>query len=239
MGGCYRTVGRLATMPNLPELFDLDRLPAAWRGLLDPDAPWAALGRLDELLRHVVPLLAGDVHPTALVEGPVRLEAGARIGPGAWVQGPAWIMAGAEVGHGALVRGGVALGPGARVGHASEAKHALLLGGAKAPHFNYVGDSVLGHDVNLGAGVKLANLKVMHGTIHVAGVDTGLRKLGAMIGDAASIGCNAVLAPGTVIGRDTIVYEGATVRGVVPARSIVKLRPALETVERRPEHDAG
>lgn len=225
-------------MPNLPELFDLDRLPEPWRGLLDPAAPWTALARLDTLLESIEPRLDGEVHPTAVVEGRVVLEAGARIGPGAWVQGPAWIMAGAEVGHGALLRGGVALGPGARVGHASEAKHALLLGGAKAPHFNYVGDSVLGHDVNLGAGVKLANLRVLRGTIRVAGVDTGLRKLGAIVGDGASIGCNAVLAPGTVVGRDTIVYDGATARGVLPARSIVKLRPALETVVRRAD-DAG
>lgn len=226
-------------MPNLPALFDLERLPAPWRSLLDPEAPWTALARMDALLADLEPLLAGEVHPTAIVEGPVRLEAGARIGPFAWVQGPAWILTGAEVGHAALLRGGVALGPGARVGHASEAKHALLLGGAKAPHFNYVGDSVLGHDVNLGAGVKLANLRVLRGTIRVAGVDTGLRKLGAIVGDGASIGCNAVLAPGTVVGRDTIVYDGATARGVLPARAIVKLRPALETVERRPPGDGG
>ena len=219
-------------MSQLPELFDLARLPEAWAGLIDPAAPWTALALMDALLAGIPDRLDGEAHPTAVIEGPVWLEAGARIGPYAYVQGPAWIMAGAQVGHAAMLRGGVLMGPRAKVGHASEAKHALLLGGAQVPHFNYVGDAVIGHDVNLGAGVKLANLRVMPGGVAVGGVATGLRKLGAILGDGVSIGCNAVLAPGTVIGRGTIVYDGATVRGVVPARSIVKLRPTLEVVER-------
>ena len=219
-------------MSQLPELFDLARLPEAWAGLIDPAAPWTALARMDALLAGIGRRLDGDAHPTAVIEGPVWLEAGAGIGPYAYVQGPAWIMAGAQVGHAAMLRGGVLMGPRAKVGHASEAKHALLLAGAQVPHFNYVGDAVIGHGVNLGAGVKLANLRVMPGGVAVGGVATGLRKLGAILGDGVSIGCNAVLAPGTVIGRDTIVYDGATVRGVVPARSIVKLRPTLEVVER-------
>ncbi|MFO8149883.1 MAG: hypothetical protein R6T93_06285 [Trueperaceae bacterium] len=219
-------------MGQLPELFDLSRLPEAWGGLIDAAAPWTALTRMDALLAGIPDRLDGEVHPTAVIEGPVWLEAGARIGPFAYVQGPAWIMAGAQVGHAAMLRGGVLMGPRAKVGHASEAKHAVLLGGAQVPHFNYVGDAVIGHDVNLGAGVKLANLRVMPGGVAVGGVATGLRKLGAILGDGVSIGCNAVLAPGTVIGRGTIVYDGATVRGVVPARSIVKLRPVLEVVDR-------
>ncbi|MFU8888351.1 MAG: glucose-1-phosphate thymidylyltransferase [Trueperaceae bacterium] len=219
-------------MPQLPELFDLSRLPEAWADLIDPAAPWTALARMDALLAGIADLRAGEVHPSAVIEGAVWLEAGARIGPYAYVQGPAWIMAGAQVGHAAMLRGGVLMGPRSKVGHASEAKHALLLGGAQVPHFNYVGDAIIGHDVNLGAGVKLANLRVMPGGVSVGGVATGLRKLGAIVGDGASIGCNAVLAPGTVIGRGTIVYDGANVRGVVPARSIVKLRPLLEVVDR-------
>lgn len=219
-------------MAPLPELFDLTRLPPAWGELIDPAAPWTALARMDALLAEIPDRLDGDVHPSAVIEGRVWLEGGARIGPCAYVQGPAWIMAGAEVGHAALLRPGVLVGPRAKVGHASEAKHAILLGGAHVAHFNYVGDAIIGHDVNLGAGVKLANLRVMPGGVKVGGTATGLRKLGAIIGDGVSIGCNAVLAPGTVVGRGTIVYEGATVRGVVPAGRIVKLRPALEVVER-------
>lgn len=220
-------------MVKLPELFDLERVPEAWRGLFDEERPWLALERLDALVADLADRRDGEVHATAVLEGVVVLETGARIGPHAYVQGPAWIMAGAQVGHGAMVRGGVLMGPKAKVGHVSEVKRSVVLGGAQIPHFNYVGDSVIGHRVNLGAGVKVANLKVMQGGIVVGGVPTGLRKLGALVGDGVSIGCNAVLSPGTVVGRDSIVYNGATVRGVIPAHSIVKLRPTLEVVERR------
>ncbi len=219
-------------MDAFPVTFDLDRVPAVWRELFEDALPWAVLARLDDFLRTLEGDLAGDVHPTAVLEGPVRLEAGAHIAPHAYVQGPAWIMAGASVGHGAYVRGGVLLAPGAKVGHATEVKRSVFLEGAKAPHFNYVGDSVLGHDVNLGAGVKVANLKAFGGSISMGATPTGLRKLGALVGDGASIGCNAVLAPGTVIGAGTVVYHGAMLRGVVPAHSVVKVRPTLETTTR-------
>src|SRR3990170_4955107 len=136
-------------MDGFPETFDLERIPALWR---------------------------------PVVEGAVRLEAGARIGPHAHVVGPVWLMAGAEVGHGATVRGGVLLGPDAKVGHATEVKRSIFFAGAKAPHFNYVGDSVLGHGANLGAGVKLANLRATGGTVAMAGHATGLRKLGSWVG---------------------------------------------------------
>lgn len=220
-------------MTPLPECFDLGRIPSVWRGLIDPQAPWLALAAMDELLAKLIEMRAGEIHPTAIIEGPVRIEAGAVVGPYALLQGPAWLLPGAHVGHAAMVRGGVLLASGAKVGHASEVKRSLLLEGAQVPHFNYVGDSLVGHGVNLGAGVKLANLRVVRGGVRVNGFDTGLRKLGAIIGDRVSIGCNAVLAPGTIIGADSIVYDGATVRGVIPARSIVKLRPTLFTVPRR------
>lgn len=224
-------------MDGFPETFDLARIPAAWRPMFDDDPPWAVLARLDAFLAAWSERLAdeadGEVHPTAVVEGAVRVEAGARIGPHAHVVGPAWLMRGAEVGHGATVRGGVLLGPGAKVMHASEVKRSIFLEGAKAPHFNYVGDSVLGTGVNLGAGVKIANLKTTGSGVAMAGHRTGLRKLGSLVGDGASIGCNAVLAPGTVIGAHSVVYAGAMVRGVVPARSIVKVRSVQETAPLR------
>ena len=224
-------------MHGFPETFDLTRVPTDWRALFDGDPPWAVLARLDAFLatwsERLADVPAGMVHPTAVVEGAVRLEAGARIGPHAHVVGPAWLMAGAEVGHGATVRGGVLLGPDAKVGHASEVKRSIFLEGAKAPHFNYVGDSVLGRGANLGAGVKLANLKTSAGSVVMAGHATGLRKLGSWVGDGASVGCNAVLAPGTVIGAHSVVYAGALVRGVVPARSLVKVRSVHETVPLR------
>ncbi|HEX7021775.1 MAG TPA: hypothetical protein VF171_02885 [Trueperaceae bacterium] len=220
------------TMFSTSELFDAAGLPAELQGLVTDGLPWEVLARLDAFLAEVRDGRHGDVHPTAVVTGPVYLAPGASIGPHACVRGPAWIGAGADVDHGAYLRGGVVLAPGAHVGHASEVKHSLLLSGAKAPHFNYVGDAVLGRDVNLGAGVKIANLNTFGTAVKVAGQDTGLRKFGAAVGDGVSIGCNAVLAPGTVVGPRVVVYHGAMLRGVVPADTIVKLRPTLEHAPR-------
>lgn len=219
-------------MTTTAELFDARRLPDALAPLLAPERPWDVLRALDGFVAAIGDRREGAVHPTAVVEGPVAIEAGARVGPFAWIVGPAWIGAGAEVGHAAIVRGGCVLAPGATVGHASEVKRALLLPGAKAPHFNYVGDSVLGADCNLGAGVKLANLKNDGGEVHVDGEATGLRKFGAAIGDDVHIGCNAVLSPGTILGARTVVYAGAVLRGVVRADAIVKHRPVVEIVDR-------
>jgi len=215
-----------------PALFDLDGLPDELVALVDVDLPWDALGRLDAYCERVTDRRAGFVHPTAVVEGPLVIEAGAEVGPYCYLTGPVVLLAGAKLGHAAYLRGPVVLGPGAHVGHATEVKRSILLAGAKAPHFNYVGDSVIGSGANLGAGVKLANFKTFGDEIKVGGRGTGLRKLGAILGDGVSIGCNAVTAPGTVIGARTIVYHGATVRGVVPADSVVKLRPELETTPR-------
>lgn len=221
-------------MPKTATLFALERVPSPLRDLLETEHPWEVLARLDAFGASLLDDRVGTVHPTAIVEGPLVIEEGAEIGPYAYLTGPVYLAAGAQVGHAARLRGPVALGPGAKVMHASEVKRSVFLGGAKAPHFNYVGDSVIGHDVNLGAGVKLANTKTLGGEIVVAGMATGLRKLGSMLGDGVSIGCNAVLSPGTVIGQRTIVYDGADVRGVISADVILKHRSALEETPRRP-----
>src|SRR5690606_9084148 len=207
------------------ELFDLERVPPRLAGLLAVPRPWEALKLLDEfgagLRDRSADENSGKVHPTAIVEGPLVMEDGAEVGPYAYLQGPVYLAAGAIVGHAAYLRGPVVLGPGAKVLHASEVKRSLLLGGAKAPHFNYVGDSVVGHAANPGAGVKLANFKAFGDEVKVGSHGTGLRKFGAAIGDGVSIGCNAVLSPGTVIGQHAVVYHGATVRGLVAARTVV------------------
>ena len=214
------------------ELFDLGHVAPPLRELLEVTHPWEVLARLDRFAAGVRRDLRGEVHSTAVLEGEVYLAEGASIGPHAYVKGPVWIGAGAEVGHGAYVRDNAVLGPNTKVGHASEVKRSLLLAGAKAPHFNYVGDAVLGHNVNLGAGVKLANLKAVGRAVTVGGVDTGLRKFSAAMGDDVSVGCNAVLTPGTLIGPRTVVYNGAMLRGVYPADSIVKVRQSVEQTSR-------
>lgn len=215
------------------QLFAVDRVCEPLRALLAPDYPWEVLGRLDAFVATVSNQRLGRIHPTAVVNGPVYLAETAVVYPHAYIEGPAWIGEGAEVGHGAFVRGGVVLGPHAKVGHATEVKRSLFLEGAKAPHFNYVGDAVVGRQVNLGAGVRLANLQVFNGTIRIKGVETGLRKFSAAIGDEVSIGCNSVLSPGTLIGPRTVVYNGAMLRGVYPADTVIKLRQTLESAPRR------
>jgi bifunctional N-acetylglucosamine-1-phosphate-uridyltransferase/glucosamine-1-phosphate-acetyltransferase GlmU-like protein len=219
-------------MLRTPELFDVKRLPDALQPLLDVEFPWEVLGKLDAFLATIMGESLGEVHPTAVIEGTVFLAEGASVGPHALVQGPAWIGAGAEVGHAAFLRGGVVLAPGAKVGHSSEVKHALMMSGAKAPHFNYVGDAVVGHDVNLGAGAKLANFNTFGHRISIEGHDTGLRKFSAVLGDEVSIGCNAVLAPGTIVGQRSVIYSGVMARGVIPADTVLKLRQSQERTGR-------
>jgi acetyltransferase-like isoleucine patch superfamily enzyme len=178
---------------------------------------WEVLARLPALVAEMVgdgQTIRGEVMPGAVVsDRPVFIAEGARIEPGAYVKGPAYIGPSVVVRHGAYVRENCIFFEGSLLGHASEAKNALFLAGAKAPHFCYVGDSVLGHDVNLGAGTKLSNVPVTTGSSAARGhrkialmiegtpVDTGLRKLGAILGDGVQTGCNAVFNPGALVGR--------------------------------------
>ena len=224
-GSKVRTVrcGMLTTA----QLFDVSRVPPELQGLLEAEFPWEILARLEAFAADIPAQIFGEVHPTAVLTGQVFVAAGAKIGPHAFIEGPAWLGEGAAVGHGAYLRGGVVLGPKAKVGHASEVKRSLLLPGAAAPHFNYVGDSVLGSGVNLGAGVKLANFRTLSGTVKVEGIDTGLRKFGAALGDGVSLGCNSVTGPGTVVGPRTVAYHGSMLRGFYPADTVLKLRQVL------------
>jgi len=215
------------------------------------DFAWDPLHRLEELIAELAGgtrALKGEVHlKSEIEEGLVYLEAGGRIEAGALVESPAYIGAGAVVRHGALLRANVILLAGSILGHASEAKHSLFLPNAHAPHFNYVGDSILGERVNLGAGTKLSNLSMNSRKDPQSGerptivieadgqsIDTGLTKLGAILGDDVQTGCNAVLNPGCLVGPRTLVYPNLSLRkGVHPADSIIKLRQATTTLPRR------
>jgi UDP-N-acetylglucosamine diphosphorylase / glucose-1-phosphate thymidylyltransferase / UDP-N-acetylgalactosamine diphosphorylase / glucosamine-1-phosphate N-acetyltransferase / galactosamine-1-phosphate N-acetyltransferase len=214
------------------DLFKPENVPEELRALLAVMYPWEILKNLDDFTAKIQDHRVGEVHPTAVLEGHIYLHETASIGSHAYVEGPAWIGEGASVGHGAYVRGGVVLAPKAKVGHATEVKRSLFLVDAKAPHLNYVGDSILGYKVNIGAGVKLANFNNMGTVIKIEGQSTGLRKLGAMLGDEVTLGCNAATAPGTVVGARTMVYQGAMLRGVIAPDSIVKMRQPLEIIQR-------
>lgn len=201
---------------------------------------WEALARLEAYIEERIrPGIRGTVEPGAHIFGDdIEVAEGAHVEAGAYIRGPAIIGPGTEVRHGAYVRGKVITGKDCVIGHDSELKSAILLDGSKAAHFAYVGDSILGNEVNLGAGTKLANLKVVPGTVDVTGPDgrpvkTTLRKLGAILGDHVEIGCNSVTSPGTVIGRGSVVYPLAAVRGTIPRDSVVAWKPQLVVKPRR------
>ena len=239
----------LARPRTLPALFA--SLPEPFAASFDPDAPWALLGGpLDAALARlpsaaIAVRLLPEVH---LAGDRIAIGRGARIHPGVVLEGPLYVGEDVEIRPGAYVRGGVWIGDGCVVGASTEIKRAILLPGAKAPHLNYVGDSILGAGVNLGAGTILSNFRhdgreVRIGTAGIlraaagagasAAIPSGRRKLGAVLGDGVLTGCNCVLHPGVVVGRETHLYPGVQLRsGVYPARSVVKLRQDLEVVAR-------
>lgn len=193
---------------------------------------WEALAGLrayiDRLLARSGPRRQGLIMDGAWVGDNVYLAPGTVVEPGAMIKGPAIIGPGSVVRQGAYIREYCLIGAKCVVGHTSEIKGSILLDEAQAPHFNYVGDSILGRRVNLGAGVKLSNLKNDRSEIYVhveeEHIATGLNKLGAIIGDNAAIGCNAVTSPGTLIGPQAMIYANVLVREFIPARCILKLR---------------
>ncbi len=154
------------------------------------------------------------------------------IEPAALIKGPAVIGDRTEVRHGAYIRGDVLVGDDCVVGHTTEIKSSVMLGGSKAGHFAYIGDSILGR-VNLGAGTKLANLKMVDSpvvlNINDQVYETGLRKFGAIIGDGAETGCNSVTTPGTLLGKRVLLYPNGTARGYYPAGTLVKVKQDQES----------
>jgi NDP-sugar pyrophosphorylase family protein len=171
------------------------------------------------------------------VEGPVHFGEGVSFPGYATVIGPAWIGAGTQIRPGAFIRGGVITGRDCVLGHSSEFKNCLLLDGVQAAHFNYVGDSVLGSGAHLGAGAICSNLRLDQQTIFIAApggpVDTGLTKLGAILGDGAEVGCNAVLNPGTLLGKRALVMPAIAFGGVLPAATIARVRQQVTLVPRK------
>ncbi len=192
--------------------------------LLDKSNPNGLASQLEFLLQGLRSNRRG-LHDSITIDeskGPVHIVDGSLIGPSVHIEGPSYIAG--EVRHGAYVRSHSWICRGAVVGHATEVKHSLLLPGAKAPHFNYVGDSILGRGVNLVAGCKLSNLRNdgRQIRIHNLGIDTNLRKFGAILGEGVQIGCNAVCNPGTVLGTEYNVWPNVTVSGGHPTGSVLR-----------------
>ena len=217
---------------TVSELFDLSHTIAAPL-LRQSETPWQALPRLKEFV-----WVLGAQLPAAEFDSPepgVWIAKDASVAPTAHIGAPCIIDHGAEVRHCAFIRGSAIVGKNAVVGNSTELKNVILFDSVQAPHYNYVGDSILGYHAHMGAGAVTSNVKGDKTPVVIHGADgtleTGLKKAGAMLGDHAAIGCNTVLNPGAVVGRRSQVYPLSSVRGVVPADHIYK--DAAHVVQRR------
>ena len=205
----------------ISELFDLSHTLAS-NYLNGFSYPWEALKGIKDMVVSLGSTLGADYRE---VSPQVWVHSTAKVAPTAFLGAPCIIGAGTEVRHCAFIRGAALVGENCVVGNSVELKNVILFDNVQVPHYNYVGDSILGYKSHMGAGSITSNVKsdkkpvVIHGETEVK---TGCKKVGAMLGDFAEVGCNSVLNPGTVIGRHSNVYPLSSVRGVVPAHSIYK-----------------
>lgn len=216
------------------DLFDLAQTEHA-HIFANCEFSWDALKRLKEYLgANLKPALHNSCEGNAYIGKDVFIGEGTVIEDGVMIKGPAIIGRNCQIRHNAYIRDHVIIGNDCVVGNASEIKHSILFNGCQVPHFNYVGDSILGYKAHLGAGVKISNVKLSEGNVTVEKdgrpFDTGLRKFGALLGDFAEIGCNTVLNPGSIIGRHSVIYPNVNWRSILPANMIVKNKGAQEVV---------
>ena len=216
----------------------LYRYPAhtlAWEYLSGFEYPWEALDGLQEFIKALGKTLPQSEYD--VLDGDVYIAKTAKVAPTASIGGPAIICDGAEIRHCAFIRGSAIVGAGAVVGNSVELKNCILFDGVQVPHFNYVGDSILGYKSHMGAGAITSNVKSdktpVSVTVGSERISSGRKKFGAMLSDFVEVGCNSVLNPGTVIGSHTNVYPLSSVRGYVPENSIYKSRDAV--VKKRTE----
>lgn len=186
--------------------------------------PWEVLPKIEEFIKELGNTLSSEEYEKRGED--IWIAKTATIAPTAYIKGPAIIGKNAEIRHCAFIRGKAIVGEGAVVGNSTELKNVILFNKVQVPHYNYVGDSILGYKAHMGAGAITSNVKSDKKLVVVKNkeekIETGLKKFGAMLGDNVEIGCGSVLNPGTVIGKNTNVYPLSSVRGVVPSNSIYK-----------------
>jgi UDP-N-acetylglucosamine diphosphorylase / glucose-1-phosphate thymidylyltransferase / UDP-N-acetylgalactosamine diphosphorylase / glucosamine-1-phosphate N-acetyltransferase / galactosamine-1-phosphate N-acetyltransferase len=221
------------------DFFALPDSLALFRPFFDAESPpWEWVGRIAAALA-AQPLDPGPAPAGAgvRIEGRVHIDPSVVLPAHATIIGPAWIGAGTQVRPGAFIRANVIAGEGCVLGNSSEFKNCLLMDGVQAPHFNYVGDSILGNRAHLGAGAVCSNLRLDQREVFVllpeGPVGTGLKKFGAVLGDDAQVGCNAVLNPGALLGRRSIVMPAIAFGGVLAPSTIARVRQQVTLVPRR------
>ena len=219
-------------MVEIQDLYDLDETIAKelFTGLT---YPWEALPKIGPFIMELGKTLSAEEYNQASEN--IWIAKSASVAPSASITGPCIIGKNAEVRHCAFIRGNAIVGEGAVVGNSTELKNVVLFNKVQVPHYNYVGDSILGYKAHMGAGSITSNVKSDKTLVcvHVNGtkIETGLKKFGAMIGDNVEVGCGSILNPGTVIGRESNMYPLSGVRGFVPQKSIYKKQG--EVVEKR------
>ena len=221
------------------DLFDLSQTSHTALFVGDGHA-WEALPLIKDYLAESLQSVShASVSSKAIIGENVSIGKGTIVAAGACIEGPAIIGRNCQIRHNAYIRAQVIVGDNCVVGNACELKNAMLFNDCQVPHFNYVGDSILGHHAHLGAGVVLSNFKSLPGNVTVQHgddkIDTGLRKFGALIGDHTEIGCNSVLNPGSIIGRGSVIYPNINWRGVLAAGHIVKNAAQQEVIAKRKE----
>lgn len=204
-------------------LFDYSKTIA--KPLLESvDYPWEALPKIKDFIIELGKTLDPEIYEQRGEN--IWVAKSATVFPSAYLGGPLIICENAEVRHCAFIRGSAIVGKGAVVGNSTELKNSILFDGVQVPHYNYIGDSILGYKAHTGAGTITSNLKSDKSLVTVLcdndKVETGVKKFGAMLGDHVEVGCNSVLNPGSVVGRNTNVYPLSFVRGYVPENSIYK-----------------
>lgn len=200
------------------ELFNLEKTIA--KDLFERvDNPWEVLPSIKDYILEIIPSLGEDY---IKLKEDVYVHQSVKINPSAYIEGPTIICEGTEIRHNAYIRGSVIIGKNCVIGNSTEVKNSILFDDVNCPHFNYVGDSVLGENAHTGAGVILSNVRSDKKNVKVESIETNLRKMGAIVGSNAEIGCNSVMCPGTIIGKNTSIYPLTMVKGVIPSNSIVK-----------------
>ncbi|MCQ2081108.1 MAG: UDP-N-acetylglucosamine pyrophosphorylase [Lachnospiraceae bacterium] len=207
----------------------------AWEYLEKVEYPWEILKDIKNIILEIGPTLDKDIYEER--EEGVWVAKSAKIFPTAYLGAPCIIGENTEVRQAAFIRGSALVGDNCVVGNSVELKNVIISDNVQVPHYNYVGDSVLGYKSHMGAGSITSNVKSDKTLVTVRGketsIDTGLKKFGAMLGDFVEVGCNSVLNPGTVIGSHSNIYPTSSVRGVVPSDSIYKSGMGSEIVEKR------
>ncbi|MEM1221815.1 MAG: UDP-N-acetylglucosamine diphosphorylase [Verrucomicrobiota bacterium] len=225
-------------MLSAKDLFDFpSSLP--FEDVFDPDlAPWEWVPRIKEALNGFKFQDQGrEIPPGLSIEGPVFIDPSVKLPPFGAIKGPVFIAEGCELRPGVFIRGNVIAGASCVLGNSCEFKNCLLLDRVQVPHFSYVGDSVLGNGAHLGAGVICSNLRLDQQPVQLRSPegdmhDSGLRKLGALIGDQAEVGCNTVLNPGSLLGRRALVMPAISFRGSLAANTVAYCKERMETMPR-------